>query len=255
MAARSSFSRAPCAGARWRSMPTAPWRSTQNCNRSAPSPRSFSTTRLSSTRPSRRARCAKAMPASSRRSLGSWRNRDPTARKGSPCRCACRMTAFSSARRRSPCCRASPGRGRDRRHLLRRLRAVEHAVLSDDFDHGQPIIGEDLVPALALRPLMPIMLAPAPYRVGIAPEGQRENLAFGGEALKPFDRDEAVDLLQIGAQHRSDVEIILFPPGLRLDLEDDGMHRRLRLAAPDKAYACFASMIERRMARVRVKSS
>jgi hypothetical protein len=81
--------------------------------------------------------------------------------------------------------------------------------------------------AARLRQAMPVLLAPPPHRFRVAPEGQRQELALGGEALEPLDRDEAVDALELGPERAGDVEIVLRPARLRLHFEDHGIHRTL----------------------------
>ncbi len=110
-------------------------------------------------------------------------------------------------------------------HLLRRLGALEHAVLAVDCADGDAVIGEDRAAAFKLRRVMARLLAPALDRLGITPKRDRDQLARLGEALEPFDRDEAVDRLDVGSERRGKIEIVLLPAGPRLDFEDHGMHR------------------------------
>src|SRR5205823_13053385 len=54
------------------------------------------------------------------------------------------------------------------------------------------------------------------------------------QALKSLDRDEAVDLLELGPQLRGEIEIILAPARAGLDLENDGIHRLFLSALRDQ---------------------
>src|SRR5262245_60919259 len=68
-----------------------------------------------------------------------------------------------------------------------RLPALEHAVVADDARHPQPVVGEDAAPPLRLRDAMPFQLPPALHRVLVAPDRERQHLAFLGEAFEPLD--------------------------------------------------------------------
>src|ERR1700761_3185486 len=112
----------------------------------------------------------------------------------------------------------------NRATVLRRLRALVHAVVADHAGYADPIIVEDLRAASGLAAAMLGNVAPCLDRRFIAVERQRQELAFLGQALEPFDRDETVDLLQDRPQLGGEVDIILSVPGLRPDFEDNGDH-------------------------------
>src|SRR5262249_56334714 len=68
------------------------------------------------------------------------------------------------------------------------------------------------------------VVAPGPHRVLVAPERQGQQLARIGQALEPLDRDEAIDVREVGAQGGGQPEIIVFAPFGGPDLENDGDH-------------------------------
>src|ERR1700752_4097881 len=66
-------------------------------------------------------------------------------------------------------------------------------------------------------------VAPGLHSGLVAEERDREHLAFLGQALEPLHRNEPVDLFQVRAQLRRDIEIVVAAG--RPDLEDHGDHR------------------------------
>src|SRR3546814_20109323 len=75
---------------------------------------------------------------------------------------------------------------------------VRNGVVAQHLCHRDAEVGEDLRLAAPLRRPMLGERAPCGDRRLVAPEGQRDVLAGRRDALEPFDRDEAVDTLQIG---------------------------------------------------------
>jgi hypothetical protein len=71
------------------------------------------------------------------------------------------------------------------------------------------------------------MIAPSSQCGLVAPERERQHLAWIGDALKPFDGYEAVDAFEFRPQLGGEIEIVLSPALDRQDLEDDGDHRGL----------------------------
>src|SRR6266851_181357 len=135
------------------------------------------------------------------------------------------------------------------RRRLRRFDAFVKAVVAHDLGDAQAVITEDAGAAGALGLAVLLVAAPSGDRFFVAPEREREDLAFLGQALETLDRDESVDLLELGAQLRGDLEIVLAPLGFGLDLEDDRIHAhsfrldsrarpqcsgRIRLISPSK---------------------
>src|SRR5262249_62203429 len=115
---------------------------------------------------------------------------------------------------------------------LRTPLAVLEPVIAHDRRDAQPIILENPGAACSLRLAVLRMRAPTRDSLLVAPERQRQDLALLRQALKALDRDEAVDLLELGAQFCGEIEIVLAPARSGLDLENDGIHRSFLLAAP-----------------------
>src|SRR5580704_5165250 len=157
-----------------------------------------------------------------------WRKPGRTAAPKSPPRSRSRTARCSSGRpslARRPRSTGSdyPNRSRLGRRL-RRLGAFVHAVVAHDLGDAQAIVAKDAGAAGALGLAVLLVAAPARDRRFVAPEGQRQDLAFLGQALEAFDRDEAIDLFEFGSQLRGDFEIVLAPLRFRLDLENDRIH-------------------------------
>ena len=114
--------------------------------------------------------------------------------------------------------------------VVRDLGAIGHAVVSDDARDAQAVVGENAGASSSLGRAVRMQVAPRRDRGLIAPERQRQELAGLAQAFETFDRDEAVDRLQLRAQGGSDIQI--FPPALgpRPYLEDDSDHRIAPLA-------------------------
>ena len=62
------------------------------------------------------------------------------------------------------------------------------SVVAHHLGDAQPVVREYSAPARGLRRAMPQMVAPDPDCGVVAPELQREELAFLVQALEPFDR-------------------------------------------------------------------
>src|ERR1700681_71746 len=107
-----------------------------------------------------------------------------------------------------------------------RLRAIVHAVVTDDLCDAQPIVGEDRVAARALDASMRLEVAPLTHRILVSPVRQRKDLSWLGEALEALDRDEAIDIGEQGAQACGRVQIGVFPAGMGFCFEDHGDHAR-----------------------------
>src|SRR5450631_746577 len=80
--------------------------------------------------------------------------------------------------------------------VLWRLCAIRHAVVPHDTSDAQPVIIENPGTPLGLGFAMLGNVAPCRDGLLVAEERQRQDLAFLGQAFKPFDRDEAIDGLQ-----------------------------------------------------------
>src|SRR5882757_927364 len=111
--------------------------------------------------------------------------------------------------------------------VLWRLRAVFHAVVPDDAGNTQPVIIENpgTPPGLGLAMLGNI--PPCRDRLFVTEERQRQNLAFLGQALEPFDRDKAVDGFQDRPQFSREIEIFASMLRLGPDFEDHSYHLHL----------------------------
>jgi len=73
--------------------------------------------------------------------------------------------------------------------------------------HAQPVIAEHALPSHGLRLAVRRQLAPALYGGGVAPERQRQDASRPRQRLEAFDRDEAIDAIQLGAQRRCRIQI------------------------------------------------
>src|SRR6202008_2358357 len=93
----------------------------------------------------------------------------------------------------------------------------------------QAVVGEYATPALRLRRAVSFHVPPARHGVLVAPDRERQYFPGRREALETLDGDEAVDLRELGAQARRQVEIVLLAPGRGNDLENDGDHTTSRL--------------------------
>src|SRR6185437_4423293 len=111
--------------------------------------------------------------------------------------------------------------------VLWRFLALVETVVADHTGDTQPVVGENLRPALALRDPVRLRVAPRLDRRLVAEDRQRQEFALLAQALEPLHRNEAVDLLQYRLQLGGDVEIIRAVLGLRPDFEDDGDHDKL----------------------------
>src|SRR3981081_4032900 len=111
--------------------------------------------------------------------------------------------------------------------ILGCLLALIHAVVTNDAGNTKPVVFEDLGSPLGLT--FAVLSHIAPRRNGgfTAEQRQRQDLAFLGQALETFDRDEAVDSLQDRLQFRSDVKGFMFMLRIRPDFEDHGYHWHL----------------------------
>src|SRR5436190_19554158 len=109
--------------------------------------------------------------------------------------------------------------------VVRRLLApLAHAVVAHHRGDTQPVVAKHAAAARLLRGAMLDLIAPAGDRRLVAPERQRQHLVGIGDALEALDGDEAVDLLQLGAQAGGVLEIALAPAVGWPHLEYDGDH-------------------------------
>src|ERR1700676_2247552 len=99
-----------------------------------------------------------------------------------------------------------------------------HAVVANHAGDAEAIVFENRRAALALGFAMLRHIAPCRYRTFIAKKRQRQDLALLGQALEPFDRDEAIDGFQYRLQFSREVEVFLLVLGLRPDFENDSYH-------------------------------
>src|SRR5216683_4913899 len=140
-----------------------------------------------------------------------------------------------------PCCRTSelrnpvhstqgpcPARGAATSCRLDRVRraavfrgflAFAHAVVADYARNPQTIVSEHLRAPANLRFTVAAEVAPAPHRVLVAPERERQELALVRKARETLDRDESVDSLELRPQPRRKIEILLFLARSRKDFE------------------------------------
>ena len=93
--------------------------------------------------------------------------------------------------------------------VARRLLALLHAVVAQHLRDAQAVVGEHAAATRLLRAAVRVQRAPAPDRVLVAPERQRQQLVRRAQALEAFDGDEAVDGLQFVDQARGNVQICL----------------------------------------------
>src|SRR5262249_21122578 len=85
--------------------------------------------------------------------------------------------------------------------VVRKLRTLMHAVISNDPGDPSRIIVKNLA-VLDLCQAVFVRCAPRLHRHLIAEERQRQDFAGLSQALEAFNGDEAVDLLEDGAQLR-----------------------------------------------------
>jgi hypothetical protein len=71
------------------------------------------------------------------------------------------------------------------------------------------VVSEDFVAALLLDLVMAPAGAPADERLLFPPVRKRKDPALAGQALVADVVDEALDLLQLGAQHLGVVEVVI----------------------------------------------
>src|SRR5450631_4746154 len=123
--------------------------------------------------------------------------------------------------------------------VLWRLRAFCHAIVPDNAGDAQPVIIENPGTPFGLGFAMLGNVAPCRDGLLVAEERQRQDLAFLGQAFKPFDRDEAIDGLQDRPQFGREIEIFssVLRPGP--DLEDHGDHLRLLWVLECFMLGCF----------------
>src|SRR5688500_20361339 len=95
-----------------------------------------------------------------------------------------------------------------RTRILRCLRSFVHSIITHHARDAQAIVREDAGAAFGLRGAMLWHVAPLGDSLLVAPEGEGEDLALLGQALEALDRDEAVDLLELGLQSGGEVEIV-----------------------------------------------
>src|SRR5579871_1236440 len=99
-----------------------------------------------------------------------------------------------------------------------------HAIVPDDGCDAQTVVLENPSSARRLRSTMTIMAPPRRDGRLIAPERQRQQLVGVGKALKSFDRNESVHVLQVAAQPRGMIQVVSLAAIRGPDLEDDGDH-------------------------------
>jgi hypothetical protein len=76
--------------------------------------------------------------------------------------------------------------------VLRYLRPFVHAVIADHAGNADPVIVKNLGAAFRLAPAVFGYIAPGRNGGLIAKKRHRQDLALLGQALEPFDRDEAI---------------------------------------------------------------
>jgi hypothetical protein len=114
-----------------------------------------------------------------------------------------------------------------RNTVCRGLGALIHAIVAQNLCDPQPIVLEHAGTAFALSYAVLCQVPPVLHGLFVPEELDRQHLARIGERLEPLNRDEAVDLLEEGAQFCGDIQILIAPPVGRPDFEDDCDHDRL----------------------------
>src|SRR6266511_2563578 len=103
--------------------------------------------------------------------------------------------------------------------VFRGFFALVHAVVADYACDAQSIVSEHLRASPRLRGAVAAEVAPAPNRLLVSPERERQELVLVRKARKAFHGDESVDSLELRPQPRGNIQILLFLPGSRKDLE------------------------------------
>src|SRR5712691_831210 len=103
--------------------------------------------------------------------------------------------------------------------VFRGFFAFAHAVVADYARNPQTIVSEHLRAPASLRFTVAAEGAPAPHRVLVAPERERQELVLVRKAREALHRYEPVDCLELRPQPRRKIEILLFLAGSRKDLE------------------------------------
>src|SRR6266496_787987 len=103
--------------------------------------------------------------------------------------------------------------------VFRGFFAFAHAVVADYARNPQTIVGEHLRAPASLRFTVAAEGAPASHGLLVAPERERQELVLVRKARETLDRDESVDGLELRPQPRGNIQILLFLPGSRKDLE------------------------------------
>src|SRR5713101_137519 len=124
----------------------------------------------------------------------------------------------AGARRPLPLVRVS------RAAVFRGLFAFSHAVVTHHGRDAQAVIGKDTRAPANLRGAVAAEVAPAPHRLLVAPERERQDLVLVREAREALDRYEPVDPLELRPQLRREVDILLSLAGSRDDFEYDDNH-------------------------------
>src|SRR5689334_3231175 len=94
------------------------------------------------------------------------------------------------------------------RHFL----AIEHSIIAQHARHPDTIVGKDAGAPTRLSVTMSFQIAPRLHRRLVAEHRKRKHLALVRQACEALDGDEAVDLFQLRAQSRGEVEIFLLTP-------------------------------------------
>src|SRR5262249_36988567 len=93
--------------------------------------------------------------------------------------------------------------------LLREGVPPRHLIISSDLADAQVVVSEDFVAALLLDFVMVPAGAPADERLLVPPARKRKDPSLAGQALVADVVNEALFLLQLGAQHLGVVEVVI----------------------------------------------
>jgi hypothetical protein len=100
-------------------------------------------------------------------------------------------------------------------------------VVADHARDAQAVAREHPFPPHLLRAPVRAEAAPVADRLLVTPEGKRQELPRGRQALEPLHADEAVLLFEERAHLGRDGEVVVDAALRRFDFEDHGDHRRL----------------------------
>ena len=110
--------------------------------------------------------------------------------------------------------------------VFRRLPSFRQSVVADYPGDPNAVVLENASTALGLDRAMRGAVPPRADRFFVIEKGERQKLARLGQTLKPLNRDESVDRLEIGPQRRRQLKVGLGAPLRRPNLKDHRDHGR-----------------------------